>query len=586
MFGRRCFFTAVALAAFLPSPQAGRAQQSAVTADQIIANYRKAVGADKFPTIKTFIAKSSLFGNVTNFWRGARLASQPQTQEQGTIEFYFKSPNLNYSLSLTENNVTFETHGCDGKVSWSIDSQLHRTEFKPKPDKEGFCQQGFAPAPMPPVGPKVRLRLAGEKKIGDRMAWEIKVDDSKTPMPEAYYFDAESYLLMRVGVLGSGGSVTYSNYRDVGGIKIPFTVVQQFENSHLITTVRLVKIDLPLEDAWFAEPTPVANRILSIPLRSVDTEPTGSSVQPTQARVESTTVSVPDAHIPNFASCSLAELQETVPDLKHFEVAQDQSQLPALLEKIGAKTVEIVRKTPDLISDEAVVSERGLVKTRQNFSYLVLAHAEGSNLSVFDEYRVDLKSGDKLQTEDLRQAATANSLRPSSSPPEPPPANRHLPKSGARPITEGFVNEWLYFYPLNQRESQFRYLGQQKIDGHLTLVVAFAQKPASVPIPVIFRFEGQTFPIFMQGIAWVDASDFRIVRLRTDLLSLPSGALLRGLTADIQFSEVRIAELAVPLWLPHAVQVHSNVGGLNLRESHKYSNYRLFRARSKVLLNP
>lgn len=248
--------------------------------------------------------------------------------------------------------------------------------------------------------------------------------------------------------------------------------------------------------------------------------------------------------------------------------------------------MEIVRKTPDLISDEAVVSERGLVKTKQNFSYLVLAHAQDSNSVVFDEYRVDLKSGDKFQTQDLGQTVTSNSLRQSSSPPELPSASRSLPKSGARPITQGFVNEWLFFYPLNQRESQFRYLGQQKIDGHLTLVVAFAQKPGSVRLPVMFRFEDQTSPIFMQGIAWVDASDFRIVRLRTDLLSPPPGTPLRELTADIQFLEVRIAEFPAPLWLPRTVLVHSNVGGLNLRESHKYSNYRLFRARSKIVLNP
>lgn len=221
MFCRRWFFTAVAFAAFLHIPQPARAQPSAVTADQVIANYLKAVGAENFPAIKTFILKGALFGNITNFSRGARLPSQSQTQEQGAFEFYFKTPNLRYGLSLTENNIAIDSYGCDGKVSWRIDSNLHRTEDKPKSEKPEFCRQGADPVVLPPSGPHVRLRLNGEKKVGDRMAWEIKVDDPNTPRPETYYFDAETYLLLRRGILGSDRSVTYSDYRDVGESRSP-----------------------------------------------------------------------------------------------------------------------------------------------------------------------------------------------------------------------------------------------------------------------------------------------------------------------------------------------------------------------------
>ena len=92
--------------------------------------------------------------------------------------------------------------------------------------------------------------------------------------------------------------------------------------------------------------------------------------------------------------------------------------------------------------------------------------------------------------------------------------------------------------------------------------------------------------MFIQGVAWVDASDFRIVRLRTDLLEPPSGVDLRQLTADIHFSQVRIAESAAPLWLIREVTVTSDIGGATHREVHLYSKYRLFRARTKILLSP
>jgi hypothetical protein len=92
--------------------------------------------------------------------------------------------------------------------------------------------------------------------------------------------------------------------------------------------------------------------------------------------------------------------------------------------------------------------------------------------------------------------------------------------------------------------------------------------------------------MFLQGVAWVDASDFRIVRLRTDLLSPLPEVSLHRLTADIQFVPTRIEEVPSVLWLPRDVMVTSEVGGATLREDHLYSEYRLFRAKSRVVLNP
>ena len=90
----------------------------------------------------------------------------------------------------------------------------------------------------------------------------------------------------------------------------------------------------------------------------------------------------------------------------------------------------------------------------------------------------------------------------------------------------------------------------------------------------------------MQGIAWVEPSDFRILRLRTDLLSpVPEVALDRW-TADIQFGLTRVEQLPAPLQLPHKVVVTATVAGTTIREIHEYSGYRLFRAQFRVVLNP
>jgi hypothetical protein len=153
-------------------------------------------------------------------------------------------------------------------------------------------------------------------------------------------------------------------------------------------------------------------------------------------------------------------------------------------------------------------------------------------------------------------------------------------------LAQGFANMWVYLVPLNQPESSFRYLGEEKISGHRTLVLGFAQNPKSVRSPAIFRFENKTLPMFVQGVAWVDASSFKVIRLRTDLLYRLAPVDVRQLTADIEFAQTSIAELSLPLWMPRQVSVTWNLGGHIVRERHQYSDYRLFHTRSNIVLTP
>jgi hypothetical protein len=316
-------------------------------------------------------------------------------------------------------------------------------------------------------------------------------------------------------------------------------------------------------------------------------KPDGIDILPSPDEPSSvrTTPPPPEIRIPNFTSCSIAELRKAIPDLGHLKAAQDQSQLPALLDKIGTKTVDIASRTPNLVSDESVVSDHLGIETVQNFSFLVLQHISKSGAIILDEFRVDARSGEKFQTEALEKAieARAHSSESSSL---GLPSRRSLPGSEKSPPAQGFVNEWLNFYPPNRSHADFRYLGQQKVKGRPMLVVAFSQKPAVIPIPAMLAYENRLYKIFLQGVAWVDAKDFRIVRLRTDILSAPPGVPLRQFSADTHFTEIRVAEIATPLWLPRQVVITSNFAASTLRETHSYSHYRLFRTKSKLLLNP
>jgi hypothetical protein len=117
-------------------------------------------------------------------------------------------------------------------------------------------------------------------------------------------------------------------------------------------------------------------------------------------------------------------------------------------------------------------------------------------------------------------------------------------------------------------------------------VVAFAQKPGSVRLPGEVRFEDKSLAIYYEGIAWVDASDFRILRLRTDLLPVATELPLTQLTAEVQFADTQAAGFSSPLWLPREVAVTSEVNGHIFHDKHTYSNYRSFQAHAKILLDP
>jgi len=584
---------------FLLLQAATFAQQAPTTADQVISSYMEAIGAERFSFVSTFVEIGDFDGNVTSLNLGYLSPGQYRDKTRGTFEIYFKSPNLRFSSRLSETNQLVELDGCDGKVAWYIDSAGRRTEFKPKPGSEYGCDEGFKP-PLSRLRDRTsRMRLVKKNPVEGRAAWEVKVDVPKSSVSETYYFDAETFLLLRFETRGI--STTYSDYRDAGGIKFPFKTVLESERSKFVTTVRELKINAPIDDARFAEPQVKNGRLVQAPVSPADKGTSAvSSVVPStippppsaSTRAEIADVSTPaspatpnpasvvETNFPNFTSCTIAELQMIIPELKGLKPPADQARLSLLLDKVGAKTVEIARNTPNLISRETVTeSPQGPSETRA-YDYLILARIEGKEVGL-DEFRVDLRSGEKFQTDEvMKDESSARAVLERAS------HGLAASKSGRPPASQGFATAWVHFYPLNRARATFRYLGEQKMDGHRTLVLAFAQRPAAVVSPAMFRYQGKTVPMFLQGVAWVDPSDFRILRLRTDLLAPLPEASLDRMTADVQFGLTRIETVPSPLSLPREVTVTSLVGGAPMREIHRYSEYRLFRAKSRIVLTP
>ena len=249
----------------------------------------------------------------------------------------------------------------------------------------------------------------------------------------------------------------------------------------------------------------------------------------------------------------LPELQAAVPELKGLKPALSQEQLSSILARAGEKCVRLLERMPNVISNEAVVTRAEHVRPwQEKLGYLLLSRRTPDGI-VLEEYRTD-------------QHGRALPERPWSG-----------------PFSQGFASMWVRLFPANQPESRFRYLGAQEMDGHETFVVAFAQVPGLVKFPAQFLLQGTRITILYQGVAWIDSSDYRIVRMREDLLAPRPDAYLQKFTAKVRFDEVHIAKAASSLWLPREAVVDWEFKGQLSHQDHTYSHYRLYAVKTTIV---
>jgi hypothetical protein len=260
----------------------------------------------------------------------------------------------------------------------------------------------------------------------------------------------------------------------------------------------------------------------------------------------------------------LAKLLHSKLGLKHLEPASNQTELGAILQNTGKETLDLFREFSNTDSIEHITVGQllpGLEVWRmarsdeRTFHYLFLT-VPGDNGASVEEYRTD------------RQGKPVN-------------ASQMLPNAPF--VTSGFAGMPALFLPSEQRASHFRYLGRQKLRGHATFVVAFAQKAGGRGLVGIFKTSsGISEPMLMQGLAWIDSAKFRIRRMRTDLLApLPAIGLERE-TTDIHFRAVRLRKSARTLWLPVDVMVTIGYQGGLFENHHMYSHFKQFHVSTQI----
>jgi hypothetical protein len=281
------------------------------------------------------------------------------------------------------------------------------------------------------------------------------------------------------------------------------------------------------------------------------------------------------AHARSYIDDPPPELVKRVPQLKELHPSDGQQELPVILLKTGNRVDDFFRHVTDLTAREDIsltrlrqekpYSRPELTGERVRDSYLILRHSNTGQSEIV-EYRTDTNGGN---------------FDPS------------VTRKGFL-VTSGFALTCNYFSTGFQAESTFRYLGDQKIGTHDTYVVGFAQRPGNATLTVRAKTPGGTTAhLLVQGIAWIDKSDFQIVRMRTDLLAPRRDVGLNQQTTEVTLGKVQLVDVATPLWLPSSVRVYveftthngdvDEFFELSYRNEHRYTDYQRYRVSAKVV---
>ena len=105
-----------------------------------------------------------------------------------------------------------------------------------------------------------KMDVKRREKSGEREVYVVEATPSEGSV-ETFYFDVQTGLLTRVDgeVEGPEGSIPsemyFEDYRDVGGIRHPFTIRQSTPSYSLVIKFSEMKHDVPIEDSKFTKPS-------------------------------------------------------------------------------------------------------------------------------------------------------------------------------------------------------------------------------------------------------------------------------------------------------------------------------------------
>jgi zinc protease len=227
-------------------PEDSKAAEALPTADQIIDKFVEAVGGKAaMEKVTSRVAKGTF--------------DVPAFGASGTWEAYAKAPNKSASVTDVPNFGVIR-RGFDGTVAWEDNPQSGMNELSGAGLVRAKLDSDFyRDIRLKELYPKMVVKKT--EKVGEKDCYVIEA----TPVgasAETWYFDKADGLLIRADSEREGpngvamAQMYFEDYKDVDGIKIPYTIRQVTPDFSLSLKFTEVKQNVEIEDAKFAKPSP------------------------------------------------------------------------------------------------------------------------------------------------------------------------------------------------------------------------------------------------------------------------------------------------------------------------------------------
>jgi zinc protease len=215
----------------------------ALTADQILENYIKAIGGrENWKKLTTRISTGTI--------------DVPAMNLSGLVTVREKAPNR--SIFMVNFNGAVFQQGFDGTIGWSNDPQNGLREQTGEELAETKRDSDFY-HPLDLKQMYSKITVAGTDKIDDRDAYVVEASSGDLGT-DKIYFDAQNGLVLRIvgqhHTLDGPATFTedFSDFREVDGIKLPYTVRQESPSSTFTIKFTEIRHNEAIEDASFAKP--------------------------------------------------------------------------------------------------------------------------------------------------------------------------------------------------------------------------------------------------------------------------------------------------------------------------------------------
>ncbi|HET7288339.1 MAG TPA: hypothetical protein VFI71_12750, partial [Pyrinomonadaceae bacterium] len=169
------------------------------------------------------------------------------------IEMYLQAPDKFLTVIQTSSQGTSK-RGFDGSTGWSRNTAGLRTLKGPELEQLKSEVDFYNVLKLKSIYTK--MTVAGMSKIGFRDVYVIEAQSPGGSLTRIY-FDAETSLVVRINAVSTIGNISgpaeiyLDDWREVDGIKSPFSLSYSFPKATVTMTIKEIKTNVQLDPRMF-----------------------------------------------------------------------------------------------------------------------------------------------------------------------------------------------------------------------------------------------------------------------------------------------------------------------------------------------